>query len=412
MNSHTNGSLVRPMRMTTPRSLVLAASLATLALAASCGGGHATESRPPAQPLDVRVARVEARQVNDAFEAGGVVQAQTTATLASRIMAPVRDVRVQPGDTVRRGQVLIVLDGRDLAAGARQALTGRDAANEGAGAASAELDGARAQLALAKASHDRIVSLRSRNSATAHEFDEAVAGLRGAEARLASAEARVRQAQAAQASAAAASDAAGVTASFATITAPFDGLVTDKFVEPGNLATPGMPLVRVEDARGFRLDVRVDESRAEYVRVGDTVPVVLDRRDDRGQQVEVMATVREVARAVDADARAFLVKLSLPESGVRSGMFGRARLPGAARPAVLVPVSAIVRTGQVASAFVADGGTARLRLVHLGFPAGAHVEVVSGLSEGEQVVVDPPAGLHDGRPLKVAGAPAATGASR
>lgn len=387
-------------------------AVALLALAAAgCGGGHDRPAAEGAPPLDVRTAAVEARRVNEVFEAGGIVQAQTTATLAARIMAPVREVRVQPGDKVRRGQVLVVLDDRDLSAGARQARTARDAANEGAGAAEAEIEGARAQLALAKASHDRIASLRSRNSATPHEMDEAVAALRGAEARVASAEARLRQARASQQSAGAASEAAGVAASFAAITAPFDGLVTEKHVEPGNLVAPGTPLVRVEDTRGFRLDVRVDESRAGHIRVGDTVPVVLDQRGDGPS--EVRATVKEVARAVDSDARALLVKLALPEvSEVRSGMFGRARLPGEARPAVLAPASAVVRRGQVATVFVADGNKARLRLVHLGATSGDHVEVVSGLSEGEQVVIEPPAGLADGRAVRVSARAAGTGESR
>ncbi len=395
------------------RSFAVTASLASAALTAACGGSREAQPATAAPPLDVRVAPVERRQINDVFEAGGTVAAQTTATVAARIMAPVREVRVQPGDRVRAGQVLVVLDDRDLSAGARQASTAREAANEGANAAAAALEGARAHLALAKASHDRVAGLRARNSATAQEFDQAVAALRGAEAQVTAAEAQVRQAKAAQASAGAASEAAGVTASFATVTAPFDGLVTEKYVEPGNLATPGLPLVRLEDARGFRVDVRVDESRATYVKVGDTVPVVLDRRDERGQPVEVAATVQEVARAVDADARAFLVKLALPGTELRSGMFGRARLPGPPREAVLVPAAAIHRTGQVTSVYVADATTARLRMVHLGTTAGPLVEVVSGVSEGERVVVDPVPGLVDGRAIKYAGAPApAAGGTR
>ena len=173
------------------RSLAITSSLAATVAASACGGGKEAPQGPSAPALDVRVAAVESRQINDVFEAGGVVAAQTTATVAARIMAPVREVRVQPGDRVRSGQVLVVLDDRDLSAGARQATTARDAASEGASAASAALEGARAQLALAKASHDRIVKLRERNSATAQEFDQAVAALRGAEAHLAAAEAQV-----------------------------------------------------------------------------------------------------------------------------------------------------------------------------------------------------------------------------
>ena len=90
------------------------------------------------QPIAVTVATVAMADVADTFEAGGVVQARTTATITARILAPVREVRVSPGDRVRAGQVLIVLDGDDLAAGARAARSAALAADQGAKAAAAE----------------------------------------------------------------------------------------------------------------------------------------------------------------------------------------------------------------------------------------------------------------------------------
>jgi RND family efflux transporter MFP subunit len=382
------------------------------ASAAACGGGsHAPSQAPAGDPMEARAVSVQVRQVADVFEAGGVVQAQTSATLASRIMAPVREVLVRPGDRVRRGQALVLLDDRDLSAAARQAFTAREAADEGSAAATAELEGASASLALAKASHSRISSLHARSSATAHELDEATAALRGAEARLASAEARVRQAKAGQASAAAASEGASVIAGFASVTSPFDGVVTEKLVEPGNMVAPGTPLLRVEQAGGFRLDVRVDESRMAFVKLGDKVPVLLDKLDGSGAE-EVTATVAEIARAVDADARAVLVKLTLPDVSIKSGTFGRARLPGQSRRALVVPATSIVRQGQVTSVFTVDGDKARLRLVQLGTPGGDGVEVVSGLSEGERIVDAPRPGLTDGRVLRVSGATSPAGGAR
>ena len=121
-----------------------------------------------------------------------------------------------------------------------------------------------------------------------------------------------------------------LTASFRAVTAPFDGVVTEKLVEPGNMATPGLPLVRVEDTRGFRLDVRVDESRVAGVRVGDTG--VGRAPSTTAEPVTVTGTVGEVSRAVDADARAFLREDRVAtDARVRSGMFGRARFPGRRR---------------------------------------------------------------------------------
>ena len=168
----------------------------------------------------------------------------------------------------------------------------------------------------------------------AQELDDATGALRAAEARAAGAAARAQAAVSGVESARAASEAAGTTESFARITAPFDGVVTEKMVEPGNMAAPGTPLMRVEDTRGFRLDVRVDESRIGQISPGATVPVSLDSGAD-GATTTVSGTVAEIGRAVDADARAFLVKIALPDSSgsalgdVRPGALQR---PAAARP--------------------------------------------------------------------------------
>ena len=258
---------------------VTAALLMSAALAGCSARRAAAAPADAAEPIAVTVAQVAMTDVASAIDSGGVVQARTTATITARILAPVREVRVSPGDRVRAGQTLIVLDGDDLAAGARAARSAALAAEQGSKAAAAELQAAEAGLALARASHDRIAGLQARRSATAQELDDATATLRSAEARVAGASARALQAASAVESARAASDQASTTESFTTIAAPFDGMVTEKMVEPGNMASPGMPLLRLEDTRGFRLEVRVDESRVGQIRNGDSVPVFLGSRD-------------------------------------------------------------------------------------------------------------------------------------
>jgi RND family efflux transporter MFP subunit len=267
-----------------------------------------------------------------------------------------------------------------------------------------EREAAAAALQLARASHQRVAALYEKKSATAQELDEATAALRAAEARNGSAEARVAQANAALASARAAGEVAAVTASYAVVTAPFDGVVTEKLVEPGNMASPGTPLVRVEDTRGFRLEVRVDESRAQFVVPGAEVAVVIDGAGPNGERAEAVGRVAEVGRAVDAGTRGFVVKIDVPDgSSLRSGMFGRARLPGPARTGLAVPQDAVVRTGQVTSVFVVDKDRVRLRLVSLGDQAGAGVEVLAGLTPDDVVVLAPPPGLRDGQRVTVSG---------
>jgi hypothetical protein len=150
--------------------------------------------------------------------------------------------------------------------------------------------------------------------------------------------------------------------------------------------------MRLEDTRGFRLDVRVDESRIGHVSLGAGVSVALDSGPG-GATTTVTGTVAEIGRAVDADARAFLVKIALPQTdGLRSGTFGRARFSAQTRRALTVPEGAIVRRGQMTSVFVVENGIARLRLVDL-----RETEVLAGLSEAEVVIVGAPSEVTDGR---------------
>jgi RND family efflux transporter MFP subunit len=329
--------------------------------------------------------------IADTFEAGGVVQARTTATVMARILAPVREVRVSPGDRVRAGQVLIVLDGRDLDARARSTQAAGLAADQNVAAATSDQQSADAALALARATHGRIAGLYARRSATAQELDDAIGALRAAEARAAGALARLEAAKANVQGARAAAQETETTASFSLVTAPFNGVVTEKMVEPGNMAAPGNPLIRLEDTRGFRLDVRVDESRVGQISPGAIVPVSLDSGADG--DATVSGTVAEISRAVAADARAFLVKITLPDApGLRSGMFGRARFGNRERRALTVPARALVHHGQVTSVFVVEKNVARVRLVNV-----SGTEVLAGLSEGDVVIDAPPAALTDGR---------------
>ena len=376
---------------------VTAALLMSAALAGCSARPAAAALADTAEPIAVTIAQVVMTDVVSAIDSGGVVQARTTAAISSRSLAPVREVRVSPGDRVRAGQPLIVLDGDDLAAGARAVRSAALAAEQGSKAAAAELQAAEAGLALARASHDRIAGLQAKRSATAQELDDAMAALRSAEARVAGASARTLQAASTVESARAAIDQASTTESFTTIAAPFDGTVTGKIVEPGNMASPGTPLLRLEDTRGFRLEVRVDESRIGQIRNGDSVPVFLGTGT-----TSIKGTVVEVSRAVDADARAFLVKIALPDApaalALRSGEFGKARFVGTPRRALTVPASAIVRRGQLTSVFVVDNGVARVRLVNL-----TESEVLAGLTESDVVILSPPAGVADGRRVSVGG---------
>ncbi len=388
--------------------VVLAAAIALSA----CSGSREAAAPGARQPVDVAVQAATLASGTQSFDVGGQVRARTTATLVSKLFAEVQEILAQPGDKVRAGQALIRLDSRDLQAQRAQAEAGLAAAEQGAKAAAANLDAAEAGLALATATHKRIAELRAKNSATPNELDQAVSALKAAQSHAAGAQAGIQQAQAAAEAARAALRAATVGASYAVITAPFDGVVTDKRVEVGNMATPGTPLMTVEDDRSFRLEVRVDESRVGDIDRTGTVEVAVDALDQAGAPAAAHAgTISEVSRSLDG-AHAFQVKIDLPANpALRSGMFGRARFVGGTRQALTVPASAIVRRGQLTSVFVVGkDNLARLRLVQLANASGDRAEIAAGLDSGELVVVQPSATLVDGAPVRAA-ARSASGAA-
>ncbi len=375
---------------------------------AACG------TTPEAQPDDspaVAVTTSAARQMDwpAQFDAGGVLRARTTATIASRLLAPVLAVHVRPGDKVRQGQPLIELDAAGLGAQATRASAAVAAATEGAAAATADVEGAEAALVLAKATHARIAQLRADRAATAQELDEAVAALAAAESRLKGARARRSEAAASLDAFTAARAAAKTDASYRVLTAPFNGIVIERTIDPGSMATPGAPLLVIESPSQLQLEARIDASRAAFVAVGQTVAVRVDT--EAADAPPRNGRVTEISR-IDAGAHSFAIKIDLPEvAGWRSGLFGRARFAGAPRRTVVIPASAVIRRGQLSFVFVAsDDGHARLRAVSPGEsgPAGskgpAEIEILDGLVVGELVLLSPSPTLVDGAKITTSGA--------
>jgi RND family efflux transporter MFP subunit len=343
----------------------------------------------------------------DAIEAGGLVAASESAVVSSRVAAPVTFVAVRAGDRVRAGDVLLRLDTRDLTARVQQADAGARAADNALSAARSSQAAAEAERKLAAAWHSRISQLHERNSATAQEFDEAEARLTAATARVSAAQSEVDRAVAQLASMRAGADIATVTETYATIRAPFDGEVTERSIDPGNLALPGQPLLQLDAAGRRRVDVRVDEARAPYIHAGDRAAVMLDDAHAHGGAgTPIEGTVVEIARAVAVDQRAFTVKVALPSAmTLRTGTFARVRFEGARRRALIVPAACVRSQGQLRSVFVVSNGVAHIRLVQTGDVNPDGVEIISGLDAGEMVVVSAPAELTDGRTVVIESSP-------
>lgn len=398
------------------KSMIVACGIAVTALAsAACGVERGPAKTANDAPARVQLARAALVELPRTFEAGGVVRARQTAVVASRVTAPILAVHVKPGDRVARGAALITLDSRESGANDDRARAALAAATEAARAADAAGQAADAQLRLARATQARISELHAKRSATAQERDEAVAALSAAEAQAASAHAQAAAAVAAREAAGAAREAARVGLSYALLTAPFGGIVIERAVDPGSMASPGMPLVTLEDPGLYRLEVQVDEARAQLIAVDQVAQCQVSGNPEAPaadvDQASAPATertggqwrdcrVEEVGR-VDPQSHSFLVKVDVPAiPGLRSGSFGRVRFKAAARRVLAVPAEAILRRGQLTMVFVVDEQQrARLRPVSVGAEGNRMVEILAGLTPEAVVVVEPPLVLADGTPV-------------
>ena len=374
----------------------------------ACSSEHATEHASTASaPIDVRTARASTTEWPSTFDAGGIVRARQAAPVAARVMASVIDVPVRAGDAVKRGALLVALDAREMRAVLDRAAASVAAADESAIAAESDVSAAEAALTLARASHQRVAALAERRSATPHELDQAVAALSGAEAQVRAARARLAAAGASRDAARAGQSAADTGVSYTRLVAPFDGVVSERLVDPGAVATPGTPLVMLEDRSALQFEVRLDDTRSSLVRSGQIIEVNVGPQG--ADATWLPAQVSEIAR-VDPASHAFVVKAMLPkDADARSGAYGRARFTNGARTTVAVPATAVVSRGQLAFVFVVDANNiAHLRAVSTGEAAQDRIEILAGLADGERVVVEPPAALTDARPVR----PAASGGAQ
>lgn len=311
-------------------------------------------------------ATVEARREPVLEPAAGTVRARDETLVSARITATIATLTPRAGDRVAAGEVLATLDARAAQA---QLTQQREA-----------LAAAEARLAEAEPAYRRILSLADRGLASQADRDRAQSELRAAEAELGRARGALQEVE--------------TLISYSTLRAPRDGRVLDRYADPGDTATPGMPLLRLYDPRSLRLEASVRESLAAGLRPGDALGVRIDALGRRFQ-----AGVEEIVPAADPGARAFLVRAALPpQDGLYPGMFGRLLIPAGERERYTIPAAAVARIGQLELVTVVTDSGAERRFVRTAAPDGApdgtgedagddRVEVLSGLAPGEQVLL-------------------------
>jgi RND family efflux transporter MFP subunit len=382
---------------------IVISSILLIALGFSLGCGKIkpgnTESGTE-ETIRAAVAVVRIAPSTDYYEAVGTVKAETASTLSGKLMGTIKTVNVREGDRITKGQLLILIDDRQVSAQLKQAKAALEEASQSEAAAISARDAAKAGNELAQATYKRYLKLIEDSAASRQEFEEiemrsrqADAALKQSEAALEAAKERVKEAEAGVTS-------ADVSRKDAEISAPFDGIVTARMVDVGDLSSPGTPFLNVEKLGTLEVEAIIPEDCISLITPQQDLDVVMPILQDK----PIKGKVKAIINAADPQSRTFIIKVDLPEvAGMHSGMFARINIPRGAENMLLIPSSALVLQGQLTGIFVLDDEqTAHFRIIRTGRKAGDLVEVISGVKDGTYYVVSPPPDLKDGMKVEAA----------
>jgi RND family efflux transporter MFP subunit len=336
------------------KRLLLLTFVATIPIFAGCHkSSEQTQTHLPSAA--VRAQTVERKSRAATEDVVGTVRPKLSAAIEAKVSGRIEQMLVVPGQLVTNGELLVQLDAHEI---------------------QARLDQATAARQQAESDFKRANDLMQQKILSQSEFDNAQSKYRIAVATEAEAKTML---------------------DYTVIVAPFDGVITRKLADVGDLATPGKPLLQMENPATLRLEADVPEALIGNVKLGDKLAVRIATVPN-----EISGTVAEMSPAADPNSRTFLVKLDLADmSGLRSGQFGRVAVPVGEVSAIRIPASAVIQRGQMEIVFVVANSHAQLRLIKTGARVGDEVEVVSGLDSGEQVVTEGASALTDGQPLTI-----------
>jgi RND family efflux transporter MFP subunit len=344
------------MKRLSSRTLVfLPAVIAALALT-SCGhkreGSKENPMSLPTATVRVQATGSKSRPITE--EVVGTVGARLHATLESKLSGRIDKMPVVLGQRVKGGELVARLDAAEI---------------------NARLEQAEAALEQSEREWKRVSALFEQQAATRSEYDAAQSRNRVAKGAAAEAKAMM---------------------GYVDVVAPFDGVVTKKWADVGDLAVPGKPLLSIEDPTALQLVADLPQAIAAYVQRDARLAAHVD-----GVHGELTGTVSEIAPAADSISRTVRIKVDLSlQPGLSSGQFARLLVPVGESNTLRVPVSAVMERGQLEIVFVVGNQHAQMHLVKTGKRIGDDVEILSGLHAGDAVVIEGAAQLTDGQPVE------------
>lgn len=343
-------------------------------LVASCGNKDKKLVANNTTVINVKVKTVKEENGSTFLSASGKIEAVSSANLSTRMMGYVDKVYINVGDYVQNGQLLLSINNTDIKAKLAQGNAG--------------VTEAKAAFTNAEKDFNRYTDLFKENSASQKELDDITANYNMAKARLEVAEQMKNEVNA--------------QLSYANIRAPFDGVVTNKFIKEGDMASPGMPLLEVEAPGNFQVWAMVPESEIQYIKSDKEVDVLIKSLNE-----QVKGKVTEVSTSAKNTGGQYLVKVVLykTKADLLSGMYATVQFPLEEKTesdVVLIPKDAIIKKGQLEGIYtVSQSNTALLRWLRLGRIYGDSVEVLSGLSTDEQYVVSADGKLFNGAKISI-----------
>jgi RND family efflux transporter MFP subunit len=421
------------------RFALCAAGLAAVTIVAGCGAKPASKADAGPPPVPVSAAPIRRGAIESTYSLTGTIIAGQQANLSSVISGQVRAVNAQIGDRVRKGQLLVQIDDSSLRAtlaqneaalAASQARLRSSVANSTGTASTTQAGLTSAQVAYDAAASNlkRTQSLfkqgfvsQSAMDQASSQFAAAQSALRTAQvaaqnANMSTGSASSAQADVAGLRAAAAQDAAAIQFTLtqidqAAVTAPFDGVVTQRSVDPGSLASPGTPLVQVSSMDPAFVAVGIPDSDLGSVGSGTAASITLDSMPGRTWT----GTVANLNAATNAGTLSYLARIAIPnpQLALKAGMVANVAFVAARHDrALIVPRTAIAATQDGSAVYFVEKGKAKLVAVKVGLQTQDQAEISgAGIEAGRTVITQRPDSLQDGSPVQVVTALAGAGPS-
>lgn len=341
---------------------------------------YACSSSDKLEDKDKTIVKVEAyspaQSTNEGFYLSGEVTAKQTANISTRMMGYVTKIYVKPGDKVASGQLLVSISSDDILAKRAQIQ--------------AMITEAEAAAKNAQRDYERYKTLRNQNSVSEKELENVDLQNTSMNARVQMARQQMNEVNA--------------MLSYTNIRAPFTGVVTQKMVDEGSMANPGMPILTIEQNGELQVTASIPENYIQYVKVGDVAKMEL-----KSLGITIDGKISELSPSAFRTGGQYSMKLAIEtkdKENIRPGMYVNILIPNKTgeniTSKIMLDKNSIVYRDQLTGVYVIDDQSqANLRWIRLGKTIGNQVEVLSGLNQNDKIVSKAEGKLYNGVKVSV-----------